>query len=305
MAYNSNLPMDNTADIRENFRALKDDKIVAAATAITADTAVKLANTRKISLEGDATGSVNFDGSTDVSLAVDVLSADTSAQCIGNAATATKLETACNINGVAFDGTVDITITAVANGGNADTLNGESASDIIEACSIYAVPSGAIQHFARTTAPEGWLKANGSTVSRTQYAELFAAVGTLFGAGDGSTTFNLPDLRGEFVRGFDDGRGVDAGRLLGSAQKGTLAVNDPSLTQVTVTSLISADDTTNLIMNQRVGLDNPVSMFDYTGLNNALYNPASSYQSVITNPFAFNFGITRPRNIALLACIKY
>lgn len=165
--------------------------------------------------------------------------------------------------------------------------------------------AGTIQYFARKTAPNGWLKADGSAISRTQYAKLFTAIGTMFGAGDGSTTFNLPDMRGEFIRGFDDGRGVDAGRLLGSAQKGTLSVNDPSLTQVTVTSLISADDTNNLIMNQRVGLDNPVSMSDYTGLNNALYNPASSYQSVITNPFAFNFGVTRPRNIALLACIKY
>jgi hypothetical protein len=116
MSYNSNLPADTTApaEIRENLRALKEDKIVAAATAITAESADKLANARMISLVGDAIGSVNFDGSTDATIAVDVLSADTSAQCTGNAATATKLENARNINGVAFDGTKDIIIPSIA-----------------------------------------------------------------------------------------------------------------------------------------------------------------------------------------------
>lgn len=66
--------------------------------------------------------------------------------------------------------------------------------------------------------PSGWLLANGSAVSRTTYAKLFAAVGTTYGVGDGSTTFNLPELRGEFLRGLDNGRGVDAGRALGTLQ---------------------------------------------------------------------------------------
>ena len=76
----------------------------------------------------------------------------------------------------------------------------------------------AVLYFAGQTAPVGWLKANGAAVSRTAYAALFAAIGTTYGAGDGSTTFNLPDLRGEFMRGWDDGRGIDHGRVLGSAQ---------------------------------------------------------------------------------------
>ena len=57
----------------------------------------------------------------------------------------------------------------------------------------------------------GWLKANGAAVSRTAYGDLFAKIGTVFGSRDGSTTFNLPDLRGEFIRGWDNGRGVDSG----------------------------------------------------------------------------------------------
>jgi len=66
--------------------------------------------------------------------------------------------------------------------------------------------------------PTGWLECSGSAVSRTTYANLFAAIGTTWGVGDGSTTFNLPDLRGEFPRGYDHGRGVDSGRALASAQ---------------------------------------------------------------------------------------
>lgn len=79
-------------------------------------------------------------------------------------------------------------------------------------------PAGLVAHFARSTAPAGWLKANGAAVSRTAYADLFAVIGTMFGAGDGFATFNLPDLRGEFIRGWDNGRGVDGGRALGSWQ---------------------------------------------------------------------------------------
>lgn len=66
--------------------------------------------------------------------------------------------------------------------------------------------------------PAGWLECNGAAISRNAYAALFLAIGTNYGVGDGVNTFNLPDLRGEFVRGFDNGRGVDAGRVFGSFQ---------------------------------------------------------------------------------------
>lgn len=79
-------------------------------------------------------------------------------------------------------------------------------------------PAGAVLFFAMAAAPDGWLVCDGGLVSRAAYAALFAAIGTLYGVGDGATTFKLPDLRGEFIRGADGGRGVDAGRALGSAQ---------------------------------------------------------------------------------------
>jgi hypothetical protein len=79
-------------------------------------------------------------------------------------------------------------------------------------------PSGAILMFGMNSAPSGWLECDGSAVSRTTYATLFALIGTTHGTGDGSTTFNVPDLRGEFVRGWDHGKGTDSGRAFGSAQ---------------------------------------------------------------------------------------
>lgn len=72
---------------------------------------------------------------------------------------------------------------------------------------------GDIKATASTTTPAGWLLCAGQAISRTTYAELFAAVGTTYGAGDGSTTFNVPDLRGRTIAGLDNMNGTDAGRL--------------------------------------------------------------------------------------------
>lgn len=79
------------------------------------------------------------------------------------------------------------------------------------------VPYGAIIAFAGDAVPAGWLRCNGDALSRVEYAQLFAAIGTTYGSTD-DTTFKLPDLRGEFVRGSDCGRGIDPERTLGSAQ---------------------------------------------------------------------------------------
>lgn len=66
-----------------------------------------------------------------------------------------------------------------------------------------SAPAGAILSLAAQSIPEGWFECNGASVSRTQYAELFAVISTTYGAGDGSTTFNLPDLRGRTLVGMD------------------------------------------------------------------------------------------------------
>jgi microcystin-dependent protein len=94
-----------------------------------------------------------------------------------------------------------------------------------------AVPVGTITGFAGGSAPSGYFMCDGSEVSRVTYSNLFTVLGTLYGVGDGSTTFNLPDLRGEFLRGLDNmgtaagARGVDTGRTLGTNQTETTSVN--------------------------------------------------------------------------------
>ncbi len=77
---------------------------------------------------------------------------------------------------------------------------------------------GFVRAYAGSAVPSGYLECDGAAVSRATYASLFAAIGTVYGGGNGTTTFNLPDLRGQFVRGWDHGRGLDNGRAFGSAQ---------------------------------------------------------------------------------------
>ena len=138
-----------------------------------------------------------------------------------------------------------------------------------------SVPSGAVFAFASSTAPTGYLECNGDAVSRTTYADLFAIVNTSYGVGDGSTTFNLPDLRGEFIRGWDDSRGADPGRLFGSFQSDAFA----SHTHTGVSGDAGTDPA-------RIGGGNrDVDTGTYT-----------------TN--ATGDTETRPRNVALLYCIK-
>lgn len=79
-------------------------------------------------------------------------------------------------------------------------------------------PAGSLWQFAQGVMPPYFIYCNGGAVSRTTYAKLFAAIGTIYGVGDGSTTFNVPDFRGVFLRGLDNGRGIDSGRVLGSYQ---------------------------------------------------------------------------------------
>lgn len=140
-----------------------------------------------------------------------------------------------------------------------------------------AVPAGKLSPFARVTAPTGWLECNGSAVSRTAYSALFAAIGTTFGAGDGSMTFLLPDLRGEFVRGWDHDRGVDAGRAFGSSQGDALASHTHPLDNRILTEGIAG-----------VGLGGSTS-----GESAALAATGATGGSE-----------TRPRNVAMLWCIK-
>lgn len=79
--------------------------------------------------------------------------------------------------------------------------------------SASSTPVGTVNTFAGATAPSGWLLCSGQAISRTTYSGLFAILGTTYGVGDNSTTFNVPDLRGRIPAGVDNMGGSDAGRL--------------------------------------------------------------------------------------------
>lgn len=154
---------------------------------------------------------------------------------------------------------------------------------------------GDVKYTLSSTPPPGWLKANGAAISRTTYATLFAAMGTVFGAGDGSTTFNLPDLRGEFIRGWDDGRGIDASRALGSSQLDAIQ---------NITGNISAQVGGADIEGNGVFGGNRTGNISKVGLNTGVSGSTTGlkFDSSLVVRTATE---TRPRNVALLACIKY
>ena len=181
--------------------------------------------------------------------------------------------------------------------GDVSTSSGKYLNNSVQISELV----GEVAFFARTTPPSGWLKANGAAVSRTTYAALFAAIGTTFGAGDGSSTFNLPDLRGEFVRGLDDGRNVDGGRRLGTNQGDAIR------------NITGAFDTSKGSWAQQfVDFAETSGAFDLIKGNKQWTGDPNNGGNNLPTGFKFDASRVvptanenRPRNIALLACIKY
>lgn len=162
-----------------------------------------------------------------------------------------------------------------------------------------AVFPGDVRTFAGPVAnvPDGWLPCNGAAISRTTYARLFNVIGTTYGNGNGSTTFNLPDLRGEFVRGLDNGRGVDAGRVLGSGQ---------------LDALQNITGTFQVGFNYRHAIQNTGGAFIETGYTHtnipSVSSGAQSGHVIATfdaSRVARTADETRPRNVAMNYIIKY
>ena len=116
-------------------------------------------------------------------------------------------------------GVIELATTAevIAGVDNTRAITPETLTAALSGLGL-TIPAGTISAYAGSSAPSGYLECNGSQQSRTTYADLFGVISTTYGTGDNSTTFNLPDLRGEFIRGLDSSRGVDIGRTLGSFQ---------------------------------------------------------------------------------------
>jgi microcystin-dependent protein len=174
------------------------------------------------------------------------------------------------------------------------------------------VPPGTIIAFGGAVAPEGWLVCDGSTVSRATYASLFNAIRINFGSGDGIENFNLPDLRGRFLRGTDNGAGRDpdvAGRTasndggsigdaVGSLQSDQFASHRHALTDPGHSHIMA---TTNGIPGA-VETPSPTSSgFDYVSGG---ATPTVSVSTTGITEAATGGSETRPQNVAINYIIK-
>ena len=153
-------------------------------------------------------------------------------------------------------------------------------------------PVGKVIIWTTTNAPAGYLKCDGSEVSRFTYAELFNAIGTTFGGGNGYSTFNIPDLRGVVVRGHDAGRGVDNGRGFSSFQGDDFASHfhtNGSL-QVTASSRAGGGESMLVVSGQFTGGSGGMQFTFPVNRGNTGSNGGNE---------------TRMKNVALTFCIKY
>ena len=144
---------------------------------------------------------------------------------------------------------------------------------------------GEIKVYPANNVPEGYLECNGAPILRSEFPELFEVLGTLYGAGDGVNTFNLPDLRGEFIRGFDNGRGVDTNRPLGSEQSDSFSEHNHLTTQT---------DQIGDLPNYEYGLEGNIR----GAISASLFNGLGAVTSSVGG------SETRPRNIAMMYIIK-
>jgi microcystin-dependent protein len=194
-----------------------------------------------------------------------------------------------NLNAEWFNGSQEELMNAIESVGM--TPSALDNTQLLQALRIMTGGAGRVQAFARSTAPTGWLECAGAAVSRTTYAALFAAIGTTYGAGNGSTTFNLPDLRGEFIRGWDHSRGADAVRAFGSVQTDALQNITGSVSQVTGggTGATGAFAVNGASMPQ-IAASTPTT------------TPSVTFDA---SRVARTDAETRPRNVAMLYCISY
>jgi len=208
-----------------------------------------------------------------------------------------------------LSGNVDLTLpSSIVSGGFMQTDGSGNLSFQV----VAGVPSGAVFCIAVASVPSGYLECNGAAVSRTTYAALFAVIGTQYGSGNGSSTFNIPDLRGEFIRGFDNGRGVDSGRSVASSQSHQHPQHDHAVSASSSSSVTDPGHT----HTANYGQGNLVSSGGAFGLRDSgtanRINSNNTGISVSTSTSisqsqrggTSNSSETRPRNIAMMYVIK-
>lgn len=160
-------------------------------------------------------------------------------------------------------------------------------------------PIGAVTAYAGTSAPDSWLFCFGQAISRTTYASLFAALGTGYGVGDGTSTFNLPDLRGRTIAGFDNMGGTDSGRLdwantpgtSGGAQTHTLSAAESGVPAHQHANTLGAESahthsagfSVSAYIPGNAGLGTANYMWATGGINGFTTGAGSSHNHTITN----------------------
>ncbi len=162
-----------------------------------------------------------------------------------------------------------------------------------------ATITGTVLAYASQDVPAGWLECNGAELSRTTYANLFAVVGETYGAGDASTTFNLPDLRGGFIRGFDNGAGIDSQRVFGSSQDDALQNITGTLYPVPVGDNVASMASVGAFIGSIEGTAN------YAAYSSGGYIKARGKVSFDASKIARTSTETRPVNTSMMYIIKY
>jgi phage-related tail fiber protein len=162
-----------------------------------------------------------------------------------------------------------------------------------------AVPVGAVMAFPTGIVPPGFLELDGSVQSTATYPDLAAYLGTTYNKGnEGAGNFRLPESRGEFLRGWDHGRGADPGRAIGSWQKGSIAAID---TNIPATQTIASNLADYEASRIRTGYDSGDPTL-YAGVTLMGVNPQANFP--LPGGPEVTYGITRPNNLAVMWCIK-
>jgi microcystin-dependent protein len=230
----------------------------------------------------------------------------------GETVTPAKLNSAAAPTVVVADNEVTtskIANLAVTDGKLASTLNlsgktvtlpntSVSLAQLVAAVQQSLMPVGAVQAFAMSSAPSGWLNCTGQAVSRTDYAALFAVIGTAYGTGNGSTTFNVPDLRGYFIRGWGtNGDGTASGSFASKQADEFKSHNHGGSTGNDTPDHFHLMNAWTSSMGAANGTFGQVPL--------SLQTQTSGRTTFHTHPISGEGGPeTRPKNIAMLYCIK-
>lgn len=136
---------------------------------------------------------------------------------VASATTATSATSATTATNLAGGGAGQLpyqsstgTTAMLANGTSGQLLQSNGGTSAPSWVASPVIPTGSLFPYAGSSAPTGYLLCDSSAVSRSTYAALFAVIGTTYGSGNGSTTFNLPDLRGRFPMGAGTGTGLNS-----------------------------------------------------------------------------------------------